>query len=705
MAVVCPLFLKPKCPEWRSDSMEKSGWRQKLDCCVTAYRHLFEMYETEIPKSGLLAGIHQPMLKYNFAKSSQVWEIFEADNMHYPMGNACLEYGIAGILERTAERSSSDTDETAAYRQALHDAYAEIRRFVHRHEERAERLSREVSDPSERERLLRIAGICAGLDKGRPKSFAEALQLFWFLYLLRSPFGGGCIGRLDQRLYPFCLMDVENGVWDRQEALSMIMQFYEKLNRMTTGDTLRNLMLSGQNEKGEDETNELTYLFLEAYERVQDAEPHLNVRIHEKTPPGLRETCIRMLASGKGQPTIYFDRNIIPAMERAGILRKDACGYANDGCTETVIEGRSGITFWQHEMVKTVELTVFNGRENPFIYPVSMKKNRAEAPSFEPRTCLELGFGSGDVEEMQSFADFTAAFRRQLDFQLSHWIRIIDQKIEADERDTLTSPLIGGTLEESVLTGKDPLRGGGFSVPNYQLLSGTVSTAADCLRAVEYCVFEKGYCTLAELRDALAADFEGYEILRSRLLRAPKYGNGDERVNELAALISRWFLDRVSAYRSRSGKRIHPGLYNIDFKIFANITGATPDGRRFRDAIGEHCSPTPGAAVSGPTAIVQSAAALPMEEGYASSVLQLTLDGSGFVMGADRERIISRLMEVSEKAGIPVWNLAVYERRELLEAREDPEKYRDLIVRVWGFNARFVELDRELQDHIINRIS
>ena len=306
---------------------------------------------------------------------------------------------------------------------------------------------------------------------------------------------------------------------------------------------------------------------------------------------------------------------------------------------------------------------------------------------------------------MQSFADFLDAFRSQLDFQLSHWIRVIDQRIEADERDTLTSPLIGGTFQESVCTGKDPLRGGGFSVPNYQLLSGTVSTAADCLRAVEYCVFEKKYCTLTKLRDAMAADFEGHEILRQRLLHAPKYGNGDERVNELAALISRWFLDRVSAYRSQSGKRIHPGLYNIDFKIFANITGATPDGRRFRDAIGEHCSPTPGAAVSGPTAIVQSAAALPMEEGYASSVLQLTLDGSGFVMGADRERIISRLMEGSEKAGIPVWNLAMYEKQELLEAREDPEKYRDLIVRVWGFNARFVELDRELQDHIINRIS
>lgn len=130
---------------------------------------------------------------------------------------------------------------------------------------------------------------------------------------------------------------------------------------------------------------------------------------------------------------------------------------------------------------------------------------------------------------------------------------------------------------------KDPLRGGGFSVPNYQLLSGTVTTAADCLRAVEFCVFENGFCTLLQLRDALASDFEGKEWLRQRLLHAPKYGNGEARVDGLAAMISRRFLDQVNAYRSRSGKRIWPGLYNIDFKIMANMTGATPDGRRFRD--------------------------------------------------------------------------------------------------------------------------
>ena len=149
----------------------------------------------------------------------------------------------------------------------------------------------------------------------------------------------------------------------------------------------------------------------------------------------------------------------------------------------------------------------------------------------------------------------------------------------------------------------------------------------------------------------------------------------------------------------------YPGLYNIDFKIFANVTGATPDGRRFRDAIAEHCSPTPGAAKKGPTAILNSASTLPMKEGFASSVLHLTLDKNGYSMGADRIKIIDTLLRASEKKKIPVLSLTMYDKAELLDAQLHPEKHQDLIVRVWGFQARFTELDKELQDHIINRIS
>lgn len=684
--------------------MEQDRWKEKVDHCVDAYRKLFESYEVSIPQSGLLAGLHGPVERKKIPKGFDGALFFEMDNMHYPMGDAVLEYGISGIIQRTQDRQPGDTGETAEYRRGICSIYREVKAFVKQHGERALALAEEAEEEAEKNRLDRIARCCEHLTQEAPQGFLEAMQLFWFLYLLRSPFGGGCIGRLDQKLYPFVCKDRERGCWDREEALSVIEEFYRKLNGMTTGDTLRNLMLSGQNSAGEDETNELTYLFLEAYEKTQDAEPHLNVRIHAGTPQRLKDACIRLLALGKGQPTLYFDENILPAMEQAGISRADACCYANDGCTETVYEGKSGIAFWQHEMVKTVELTIFNGQENPFIYPVQMSKNRKGAWLFTPHTGLETGFASGRLSDMHSFEDFLNAFFRQLSFQLSRWIGVIDKKIEADEKDTLTSPFVGGTFRECVKTGRDPLRGGGFTVENYQLLSGTVTTAADCLRGVEYSVFEKKLCTLAELANALAADFEGYEILRSHLLHAPKFGNGDARTDELAAMIAGHFLDQVNAYRSRSGKRIRPGLYNIDFKIFANVTGATPDGRKFRDPIGEHCSPTPGAALCGPTAIVESASRLPMREGYASSVLQLTLDGSSFVMGAQRERIIEGLMEGSRKAGVPVWNLSMYDREELLDAQKNPEKHRDLIVRVWGFNARFVELDEELQAHIIRRV-
>lgn len=664
-------------------------WKRKIDNCAAAYEQLFEQYEIVVPDKGILAGFPKAVLPLG-----SIEEFFSADNMHYPLGDAYLKYGVSGILQLTQNQITADTEETAYYRRGIFRVYSGIQRFIQKHAEKAEQMGNR-----------KIAGCCRRLAEGRPESFEDGLQLFWFFYFLRSPFGGGCIGRLDQKLYPFYLKQKQDGTWNDEKAMEAVTEFYGLLNALGTGDTLRNLMLSGQNENGEDETNELTYLFLESYAKTGDAEPHLNVRIHKKTPERLKKLCVSLIAEGKGQPTLYFDEAIMPAMEKAGISHKSASRYANDGCTETLIDGESNIAFWQHEMVKTVELTVFEGKENPYIFPVTVKKNRESAPGFVPHTQLELGFAAGRLAEMKSFEDFWKAFLGQLDFQLDCWRCKINDKIEADEKETLTSLLVGGTFEKCLQTGNDPLRGGGFEVSNYQLLSGTVTTAADCLRGIEYCVFEKRYCTLEQMREALAHNFEGMEGLRIKFLNAPKYGNQEARVDGIAAMIASHFIDRVNGWRSKSGKRIWPGLYNIDFKIFANITGATPDGRKFRDAIGEHCAPTPGAARLGPTAIIKSAAALPMKEGYASSPLHLTLDKNSFCMGADRHKILEKLIEGCYREQIPVLNISMYDRQELLAAQEDPEKYRGLIVRVWGFNARFVELDRELQNHIINRIS
>ena len=423
-------------------------------------------------------------------------------------------------------------------------------------------------------------------------------------------------------------------------------------------------------------------------------------KVHSMKFGSFSVTNYLLIEYGKGKYA-----SVLPAMEKAGICHEDACQYANDGCTETVIAGKSAIVVWQYEMVKTVELTLFGGNENPCVKPVSMKKNSIHGADFVPKTNLLIGIESKKPQELTTFSEFLSAFFEQMDHQLDHYFLMIKQKMQEDQTVSITSPFTAGTFEKCLRTGKDPLRGGGFDITNYQLLSGSIGTAADCLYAIQSAVYEKKLVTMEELIKALSVDFEGYEVLRQQLLHLPKYGNDKKEVDALAKQIADHFLARVNAFRGPENTLLYPGLYNIDFKIFANVTGATPDGRRFRDAIAEHCSPTPGAAKKGPTAILNSASTLPMKEGFASSVLHLTLDKNGYSMGADRIKIIDTLLRASEKKKIPVLSLTMYDKAELLDAQLHPEKHQDLIVRVWGFQARFTELDKELQDHIINRIS
>lgn len=708
--------MKTNSDEMHNQEMVLKKIRQSSE----VFDKLANSYEVWVPESGWLAGRRNRDKNDSKRKNLTDWSILsfllEIDNCHYPMADSYLQYGIDGVIRIAAETletlknnlQSELQDQTQldiAYLESLLHVWKRFRQFVADHMVLALECAKQETSDTKKKRYEKIAKICQNLTINKPNTFCEALQLFWFTYLFRSPFGAGCIGRLDQLLYPFYKHDCEMGIWDQQEAEKMLEEMFTRMNEINTGDTLRNLMLSGQDAKGNDQTNEITYLILVAYENTGGSEPHLNVRFHEKTPKKLRDNCINMLSSGSGQPTIYFDEAVLHAMEKAGICHEDACQYANDGCTETVIAGKSAIVFWQYEMVKTVELTLFGGNENPCVKPVSMKKNSIHGVDFVPKTNLLIGIESKKTQELTTFSEFLSAFFEQMDHQLDHYFLMIKQKMQEDQTVSITSPFTAGTFEKCLRTGKDPLRGGGFDITNYQLLSGSIGTAADCLYAIQSAVYEKKLVTMEELIKALSVDFEGYEVLRQQLLHLPKYGNDKKEVDALAKQIADHFLARVNAFRGPENTLLYPGLYNIDFKIFANVTGATPDGRRFRDAIAEHCSPTPGAAKKGPTAILNSAATLPMKEGFASSVLHLTLDKNGYSMGADRIKIIDTLLHASEKKKIPVLSLTMYDKAELLDAQLHPEKHQDLIVRVWGFQARFTELDKELQDHIINRIS
>ncbi len=656
----------------------------------------------EIPDRGMIVGFT------NFNKwenRERFYRMYLYDNCHYPMGHGVFEYGIGGIVEKTRVFFAEDQEKNL-YVKSIHNIYVAVSEFINKHCVAIEERIKKNRDASEEERLYRIKNALEKIIKGPPDDFLSAVQLYWIIYRLRNVDGIGSMGRLDKILYPFYTKDTNRG-YTREYFISIITELFKKLNSISQGDTLRNLMLSGTNEKGQDITNDLTYIIMDAYLACGDAEPHINVRLNSNSPKKLMDKIVDMIKLGGGQPTLYKDENIIPQMIANGIDRRYAVEYGNDGCTETLIDGASGIVFWQHESVKCLELALFNGKENPSVGEVYAQKSSKQQHSALVKTNLVLGYQSGDMKKARSFEEVFDIFMKQYLYQVDRTLESINQRINEDQQIGVTSPFIAATFGDCLETGLDCLRGGGFRISCYQLLSGSIPTTADCLEGIRYAVFEKKYCTMEQLIEALASDFVGYESLRAKLLSAPKFGNNIDSVDQLASRIAGEFCKRVLNYKTDTGVRIWPGIYNIDFDLFAKIVGATPDGRKWKDPICEHYSPTPGRAIKGPTAIINSAIKAPLQRGFASSPLYIALNDGMFTGCTDhkKSKTIESLIKIAFDGGIPVLNLSIYSKEALKEAQRNPQQYQDLVVRVWGFNAKFVDLTDDLQNHIINRIN
>jgi formate C-acetyltransferase len=660
---------------------------------------------TYIPDKGIIAGPrrfyrNEPYELWNKIEEDEIfWGI---DNCHFPINSSFLSIGYIGIIKKASLDNPELSREQLEFLGAIKRVYEAATEYIHRHELEAE-MRAKASSGLEKQNFLSIADNCRHLCENAPGNFAQAVQLFWFTWRLRGIFTSS-IGRLDQYLYPFYKKDVENGILTREKALEILCELWEVFNEAGTGDTLKNLMLGGVNEEGKDAVNELSYLMLEASIKIRMPEPHLNVRLHSNSPQDFIKKTVELQLIGQGQPTIYNDDILIPALINFGIPKKSARNYSNDGCTELVIDGESGIFFEQMEAVKSFELTLFNGKENDNI-PIEpfIKKWTHRMTESKVKTRLKLGYKSGDLTKMNSFDEIYDAFLKQYFYQTDIMLDNICSEIKKLKENEVSSLFLSGAFPLCLEKAEDPLRGG-FNIECYQLLSGSITTVADCLAGIKKIVFEERYCSMKELLEALSNNFEGQEVLRQRLLNAPKFGNDDDFVDIIAADIARRFCEHVLRYKTHNGKRVWPGLYNIDFATFAKILGATPDGRKAGDPIAEHFSPTPGRAKNGPTAVIQSAVKAPLYLGFASSPIHITLSRDSIPMDQTGRFVLINLLTTSLKLGVDVLNIAIYDSEILKQAKIYPERYGDIVVRVWGFNARFVDLTEELQDHIIARI-
>jgi formate C-acetyltransferase len=568
----------------------------------------------------------------------------------------------------------------------------------------AERQATAGTDPVRRNELREIARICRKVPWLPAETFPEALQSLWTTHMLAMvaesyPGPGLSPGRVDQYLYPYYKRDLDAGRLTRDQAEEWLQCLWIKHNYAYDfqGWTGTNqginasfgqlITLAGMDAKGNDASNELTYLMLDVIEQMNMIEPKPNIRIHARTPDRLLERIVDMVAKAQGSPfLINFDENSIAGLRWEGLPEDRLWDYAPVGCLENTLQGcdRSGTVDVNLNLAKAVELALNNGQD------------MASGKQVGPRT--------GDPKLFTSFDQFFTAFKTQLRHMLEEIIRVNDLA-DAGRARWEPVPYLSALVDGCMDSGKDSNAGGARY--NFLTVEGvSLATAADSLAAVKKLVFEDHQITMQELLGALKTNFDGHESLRQTLLnKAPKYGNDSSYADEIAHQVSRFWTEEASRHVSPTGKRYRGGYLSWNYWVaYAPSTAATPDGRRRGQFLSNAVCPVNGADRQGPTAVIKSVGKLGLETAPNGASHTMSFSPSLLKHPEQRQKLMALLRAYGKVGGTCV-QLNVIDANTLREAQRHPDEYRNLLVRVTGYNAYFVGLGKEIQDEIIARES
>lgn len=614
-----------------------------------------------------------------------IWPRFH-DNFHYPLGlEKLLKLGFSGIKQMAWRNAVRFEGNEKRYFQLIHRVYLAVTRVV-------DLYARTAREENRRD-LYRI---CRALSRRAPVTFREACQLYWFATIFRI--GTATIGRIDQHLYPFYRNDLERGSMTREEARELLAELLYRFERRGNGlgDTLQNITLGGRNAVGKDETNELTYIILELSLENRYIEPKINVRLHKKTPEYLWELVSQLQLKGTGICTVFNDDAIIEGLVKYGRPAEIAAKYCADGCSEIILDGTGETVFRYIDCIKALEHTIFNGKENiPSKKRLQYYANTQDY--IEIKSPVANGKKTGDFLTMETFETFYRAYLSQLKYQIDI---ILATPYNSDDN---PMRLFTAATMPQVLEGSGEPYSNTACYHTYGLFIGSLGTAVNGIAAVKSLVYEKKLVTKEDLIVALRDNFENQPIMKQLCKDAPKFGNDNDYVDKLAVDIASKFASWVTAYKDRTGKPILPGLYNHLFHHSAYSVGATPDGRKFGDPVGEHISPTPGTADKGPTSIINSVCKINTSEQIFGSTLHLNIPLVSLKGIEEPQNILKHLVRVFCMKNGCVLNVNVLDSDKLLDAQKHPEKYKDLVVRVWGFSYYFTLLSKEMQDHVIAR--
>ncbi len=602
-----------------------------------------------------------------------------------------LRDGLASVFERArAALPQCESPEETEFIEAAITGLLAVKKIAEKFACAAERAAEEAETPEQRRFMAMAAATARKIPWQPAETFYEALCSLWFVHEVGASMDGVRIyvlGHLDRLLGDFYRRDLAAGRITRDEAYDLLCRYLvyldckidltrnvdESYNRQELGGTL---ILGGCDERGEVVCNEVTFLILEAHRELNLLYPKIHCRIARNSPPEYLDAANRSFLAGRNVISFLNDDGIIPAQIRAGKRPEDARCYVAGGCWEVIVEGceHSAGANCYFNLAKIMDLSV-----------------RAD-PSLEAETgivCRRID-GAPDFETVcQIVIDNIVAALRRMGDAIGRNGRIWPQ--------VNPSPLFSACLAGCLENRRDYTAGGGRYNPHAMPLTD-FAVLVDSLLAIKDLCFDRKTRTLAELLTAVRADWAGFDALRAEALASPHFGDGSPAADALAERIVEEIYRRTRDLKNERGGPFQLGFYSYrDVIDWAKITRATPDGRRAGDFLAQGLTPS-RYRHSEITSLVNSLAAIDLTRCPANSVVTVSLP----LGGADLNSLAG-LERAVAASGVGMLQLNCVDPAELADAQRHPERHRDLIVRLYGYSARFVNLNREMQDEFLSR--
>ena len=583
--------------------------------------------------------------------------------------------------------------------------------FAERHAELAEKMANEESEPQRKEELLKIAEVCRWVPAHAPRDMQEAIQMYWFVHLgtVTELNGWDCMnpGHIDQHLYPFYQKGLADGTMTREKAKELLSCFWIKFNNQPappkvgitalesgTYNDFTNINIGGIDKYGNNAVNELSYIILEIQEELHELQPGLSIHVSEVTPDEFVMAGAKVIRQGHGYPSVFNPDTYTKELVRQGKTQEDANEGGCSGCIEVGAFGKEAYILTGYlNTPKILEITLNNG--------------------VDPMTGKKLGLETGDPRTFTSYEELYDAYHKQMIYFVNLKLAV-NNYIERMFSLYAPATFLSLFIDDCITRGRDYYSGGARYNTTYIQCTG-LGTITDCLATLKKHVFEDKKFTMDELLEAVASNWGRgdncqlstvncqFEKMRQFIMnRTPFFGNDDDYADDIAVKVYNDLVKAIEGHpNTRGGKTQLNMLSTTCHNYFGSVCGASVNGRLAHFAISDGTSPAHGADTNGPTAVIKSLGKLDQTQS-GGTLLNVRFVPSLLKRDEDLMKLVSLIRTYFRMGGHHI-QFNIVDTQTLLDAQQQPDDYKDLLVRVAGYSDYFNDMTEQLQNEIIAR--